>query len=499
MRTRRSTKTSPAEIEDTNIEELRLNEKAQEDYYEYMLHVVEDRAIYAKVDGLKPVTRRLLWAAYKLGLTSTAKFAKAAKVVGETMGNYHPHGDQAIFGALVTAVNQYQKLFDGSGNWGSMTDDPAAARYVECRLSKYSELVFFDKFYINTLYSVDNYDDSREEPLTLPCLLPNALINGNFGIAPGVRTQTPTFTVASMVDTLIKVLKAGGVAKPEHCLGLEFITEYGGVMRKSKTLKGELLQFFKTGKGKFIFDSTLNDDGVRLRIDRFAPIGKLDGTQTKKGYKPGLLDRLASIPGVDRVFDDTNTKDKFNAYVVEFKRSLSGEARKAVVNKVRILFSAAETYSVQVVDRRPHPDHKYGFKKLNMSNVPDMINAWLKERIHIEKVACTFWVKKRQAEIKHLELMRLAVKNRKFIIQALDKSLNDEALAAFIAKGLKITVEQANVILDLKVRQLKALEDKVLVAKIKDLKEEIAGYEDRIARPKSYIAKQIVSFGKALA
>jgi DNA gyrase subunit A len=330
-------------------------------------------------------------------------------------------------------------------------------------------------------------------------LLPNALINGNFGIAPGVRTMTPTFTLQSVVKTLIATLKNGGKATPQICLNLEFITDYGGVMRKSASTKKELLDFFKTGKGRFTFDSVFEDNGKTIRFDRFAPIGNLDGSDTKKGYKPGLLDKIAALPGVDRIYNDTTTQDKYNAYAVDFKKSLSSAARELTIKKIADLLSGTQSYNVQVVDRRPDPKNPYGYKKLNMSNVPDMITDWIAERIELEKRACKFWIEKRNKEIDYLNLLRLAVKNRSFIIQALDKKLDDEQLAAYIAKGLKITIEQANTILDLKVRQLKALEDNKLVAKIKELKQEIADYIDRIKRPKSYIAKQIVKLGKELA
>lgn len=480
------------------IEEVHMDVRAQQDYYDYAVHVIEDRAIYAKLDGLKPVHRRLLWAAHREGYRNGSRFVKAAKLNGATMGNYHPHGDAAIMGALVTAVNQPQALFDGSGNWGTMVDDPAAPRYVETRLSKYAERVFFDRFYLNTIYTVPNYDDTEVEPLLLTTLLPNALINGNFGIAPGVRTQTPTFTLASVCKVLLKSLKDG--ATPKTCLGLEFTTEYGGVLREYDGVRKDLLSFFKTGKGKFTFDSVYEDmDDGSIRIDQFAPLGPIDGTQTKKGYKPGLLDKVANVPGVDRIRDDSDVEDRYNAYVIEFKKGLKGKDREDALNRVMGLFSGRISYNVQVVERVPDEELVYGKKTLQLSNIPDMMNHWIDERIHVEKKACKFWAKKRLEEIAYLNLLRLAVKNRSFIIKALDKKLDDEGLAKYIAKGLKITVEQANQILDLKVRQLKALEDSKLVAKIKELKAEVAEYKDRIKHPKKYIATHIKRLYKELA
>lgn len=467
------------------MEEVELHDKAKEEYYKYGVHVIEDRAIAGELDGLKPVTRRLLWGAHCMKLNSRGRFLKSAKPVAETMGDYHPHGDAAIYGALVTAVNAPQPLFDGSGNWGGMTDTPAAMRYTECRLSRYSDMIFFDKFYLNAIDYVPNYDDRMKEPLVLPALLPNGLINGNFGIAPGVRTLTPTYTLRSLVRAIVASLKANG-ATPKICLGLEFTTELGGVMRQTDGLKKELLEFYDTGRGRFVYDSQYTDDvkANAIRVDRFAPIQGIEG----------LLNRIGTIAGVQRVRDDSSKKDRYNAYTIEFVRTLKGAQRTAVIAKVMEQFSAAVTFNVQAIERRLDPKNTEGFKQLHPCTIPELIDVWIDYRVGLEKTACRFWVDKYQEEIDYLNLMRLAVKNRAFIIRALDKPFNDTQLAEYIAKGLKITVPEANKILDLKVRQLKSLEDKTLVDQIKNLRENIRGLEDRIARPKRFIAQQISRF-----
>lgn len=464
------------------VAEEHLEIKADEEYYAYGLAVIEDRAIFGDIDGLKPVTRRALWAAHEMGLRHNGTRDKSAKVVGKTMGDYHPHGDAAIYGAVVTAANTSQKLFDGEGNWGTMTDPPAAMRYTNLRLTKYADMVFFDRFYLAVRDEVENYDGSRKEPLILPSLLPNALLNGNFGIAPGVNTRTPTITLASLVPVLISTFKRGK-CDAAMCIDLELTTEYGARLRKTRTLQSELREFYKTGKGRFIFDSVpklVAKDTIR--IDRFAPFSNIES----------VLAKVEKVNGVIATRDDSDKNDPYgNAYTVIFSKTTTGGRLKVAIKRVMECFSSALSYSMQVSERFLDPKRPEGGKKLHPTTVPDLINLWCKYRTDLEKRACTYWTAKRKEEIAYLNLMRLAVKNRRFIIQALDKNLNDEGLAAYIAKGLKITVDQANAILDLKVRQLKALEDKVLIDKIKALKEEIAGYAERIKHPAKYIVKHL--------
>jgi DNA gyrase subunit A len=456
---------------------------SKELYTAYSTEVIEDRAIFCTIDGLKPVTRRVLWAAHKLGLRANARRLKAAKVVGDTMGDYHPHGDSSIYNAIVTANSLPIPLFSGEGNWGTMTDPPAAMRYTETRLSKFADKVFFDPFYLPVMDSVDNYDDSKKEPFVLNALLPNALLNGNFGIAPGVRTQAPSFSLVSVAKVLVETLKAG-TCTPAMCLPLRFTTDLGGVMRQYKGIKKDLLDFYRNGYGKFIFDSTYTVvNKSHIRFTRFAPISSVGNT----------LDKVLQFKGVTRTMDESNKDDKYNAYGVVGKMS---DAR--LVEKVVDAFSAAVSFDVKVTERIISEEHPHGKKSLLPTNVPDMVNIWIKYRIDLEKRACIYWITRRKQEIRYLEIMRIAVANRKLIIQALDKPFDDEQLANYLAKKLKITVFEANQILDLKVRSLKALEDKKLATKIKELKQEVSGYEGRVAKPKKYIANHIVDLVKTL-
>jgi len=465
-----------------------LQDVADEMYYLYGVSVIEDRAIFAD-DGLKPVTRKTLWAAHKMGLRATSKADKSAKVVGDVIGNYHPHGDTGTYAAIVTAAKSPQRMFSGEGNFGTMNDNAAAMRYTNVRLSLYSELVFFDKFYLPTTVMVPNYDGSTTEPLLLPTLLPNHLLNGNFGIAPGVNTRSPSYSLASVIALIKRVLMRGKPCTAKQCLKLEFTTKYGGEAVRTADVDVALLEFYRTGKGSVRFMSTyetLSDGSVRFF--KFAPISSVAKT----------LATVDGIKGVARTADDSNKKDPHQvAYTVSFVKSCTGKDKAAVLKKVESAFSAQVKFSVQITKRYRRDDGTSG-AKLAPSTVPMLVNEWIATRIELEVEACTYWSGEIRANIADLELLRLAVAQRDVILKALARKDSDEQLAAYLSKALKITVAQANRILDLKVRQLRSLEDTVLRDKIKENSVRLKEMAARTKDPVSYILRHLDVLGAKL-
>lgn len=466
------------------IEQAFLDDIACELYKEYGTAVNEDRSVPGKIDGLKPVTRKLLWAAYKMGSTSGSKYVKAARVVGETMGKFHPHGDVGTYSGLVTLVNSPIPLFEGQGNWGNLSETtPAAMRYTEARLNKFSEKIFFDRFYLPTIEYIDNYDGSDVEPLNLPALLPNLLLNGTFGIGVGVATYVPSYSIASV----IKVLKAaldGATIDYKLCRKLEFTTKYGG---EAVPDKDSLKQLYKTGKGKIHFKSIHTVDPKKncITITQFAPITSLERS----------LEKCADLKEVTKPNDASGKKDKYATVKVELKKSLKGKELDKIVGKVMAIFSSNESFDVKVTTRTLD---KKGNPKVELSNstVPKILQEWLEYRINLEKKACAYWIAKADDKIAYLNLLRKAVANRALIIKALDKDCSEEELVKFIAKSLKITEEEANKILDLKVRQLRKLEDKNLVNQIAEVEKERKTLKGRASKPDAYISTQLDGFLK---
>src|SRR5438067_1472087 len=197
-----------------NIEPRALEEEMRTAYLDYAMSVIVGRALPDVRDGLKPVHRRVLYAMSELGLGPTRPYAKCAKIVGEVMGNYHPHGDAAIYDALVRMAQHFSmraELVDGQGNFGSVDDDPPAAmRYTEARLSRISTEMLRD-LDMDTVDFAPNYDGSKQEPVVLPARFPNLLINGGSGIAVGMATNIPPHNLREVIDATIAYIEDPGI------------------------------------------------------------------------------------------------------------------------------------------------------------------------------------------------------------------------------------------------------------------------------------------------
>ena len=458
-----------------------LENIAEKYYYIYGVATNEDRSVPCDIDGLKPVARRILWAAYSMGSRSNAKFVKAARIVGETMGKFHPHGNMAIYSTMVNMVNSTTPTLEGQGNWGTLSDPtPAAERYTETRLSKYAEKVFFDPFYLPTIDYIPNYDGNNQEPLILPALLPNLLLNGTFGIGVGVSTSIPTYDKKSLEKLLLNALEKGKKIDAKSCAKtLEFTYKYGGTPLPDPE---EMKKFYTTGKGKVMYNSIYSVDEKKniMTLTKFAPI---------QGFvKP--LEKCLALPNVAKANDVTDRKTKTPTIQIDFKKGISENLREKVVEKIDSFFSASESYDVKITVRE-RDEEGNPVIKLSNSTIPDMLNNWLNYRIELERKACDYWKGKAQERIAHLELLQKAVINRALILKALDKKCSESELEDYLAAEMKITKEQAKTILDIPVRKLRALENDNLIKGIKEKKDEVKQLENRKKEPNPHIADNI--------
>lgn len=235
-----------------NIEEVNLSEEMRKSFLSYAMSVIVSRALPDIKDGLKPVQRRILYGMKELGVYSHSSYKKAARVVGDVMGKYHPHGDSSIYEAMVRMAQDFSyryPLVDGHGNFGSIDGDKAAAmRYTEVKMAKIAmELIKnIDK---ETIDFVDNYDGSEKEPLVLPTALPNLLINGATGIAVGMATKIPTHNLGEVIDGIISYIHNKNISinqLMQHIKGPDFPT--GGELLGLKNLESA----YKTGRGSVI-------------------------------------------------------------------------------------------------------------------------------------------------------------------------------------------------------------------------------------------------------
>ena len=301
-------------VDDSLLTAISLRQAAQERYLNYSLSVITSRALPDVRDGLKPVQRRILYTMGQTGLTSTAKHRKCAKVVGDVMGNYHPHGDSSIYDALVRMAQSFSlriPLVDGSGNFGSVDGDNAAAmRYTECRMTPVASEVLADLATRTVAYKA-NYDGSREDPVVLPSRVPNLLINGATGIAVGMATNIPPHNLKEVCNALLKLLKNPEIkdyqlVAEDAVRAPDFPT--GGQITNTKE---ELREIYRTGQGTI----------------------KLRGTSktVTKGRTKTL--QIISIPfGVNKA----NMVERINELVFTGKLPLVVEARDLSTEEIRV-------------------------------------------------------------------------------------------------------------------------------------------------------------------
>jgi len=245
------------------VENVNLVDEMQTSYLDYAMSVIVSRALPDVRDGLKPVHRRILFAMWKLGLKHTSKFLKSARVVGDVMGKYHPHGDSAIYDSMVRMAQDFSmrtQLVHGQGNFGSMDGDSAAAmRYTEAKLRAAAEEMLLD-IEKNTVDFAPNYDGSQKEPRVLPSRLPNLLLNGSMGIAVGMATNIPPHNLGEVCDAVIALIdnpKSTIEDLVSHVQGPDFPT--GGIIYN----KQDILTAYATGRGGIVVRAKTNIDEVK--------------------------------------------------------------------------------------------------------------------------------------------------------------------------------------------------------------------------------------------
>jgi DNA gyrase subunit A len=406
------------------------------------------------------------------------------------MGRYYPHGDRPAYDALVgmTQANNNVALFDSQGNWGSFSSDSCAAmRYTETKLSKFSDNVIFNSFYMPVVDMCPNYDGSYEEPVLLPALLPVILLNGRQGIAPGVTTNIPKCTVNSVLKLLDIAFDGTPLTPKQVYTTIRFKTLYGG-KEQLPTLEEEIKErktLVKFTKGRATLKSTYeyNEKTRTITVSKFADVGKIEK----------LLGKLQALPFVVDARDDSTKNDKYGIVTIILKKSADEEElakRLAVLDKI---LTSKENYVLNFTERYLDTTNQ-GKAKIKPMSLTDMLNTWVAWRVELEKRACTFWIAKSDKDIRYLEILIKAVDNRKIIIESLDRECTNKELEQWLAKKLDITDEEAHIIYELKVRQLRALEKKELLVKKQDCINERKGLAERKAKPLPSIKKQLATF-----
>lgn len=465
---------------DRNIKHETLRSFGQRAMIVYGMEVNFDRMAADLVDGLKPVQRRVLWAASQQGKLKI----KTARIVGDTIGKYHPHGDQSVVGAIATMIHHPTPTMEEHGEWGSLIDSAAAMRYTETCLSNFG-WTFFESDYVHKEVTsfIPNYDDKDVEPVTLPAQLPFVLMNGAEGIGYGITTDLPSFTPESLVEVMTRMLSGETLQAVDFARTLKYAHKWGGEVVNSKANKAEWLKLFTGTEAKVQFGAHIEvfRDEKRMVMNDWPPGLKPETfvSKVKAMAECQAIDNVRGLQYEIRMRKDHNF-DQFD----RFAAKVQAAARVNVSFKLNVTHTTAK-----VIDGVVHPHTDF----LALS-VPNMIVAWLKERIQLELKSLAFRIRKQQAAIDFSELLIYASTKLDVIFKALRSNDPD----SFLVTNLKITAEQAKQILDLQVRRLSKLDQDALKGKLKEQRSHMKQLETWQKRPKSKVKEDMVNVMAAI-
>ncbi len=487
-------------------------EEMQKSYLDYAMSVIVSRALPDVRDGLKPVQRRIIYAMHQQGLHHSSRFQKSAAVVGEVLKNFHPHGDAPVYEAMVRMAQNFSMrymLVDGQGNFGSIDgDSPAAMRYTEARLSAISEELLRD-INKNTVEFVDNYSGTTREPVLLPSVIPNLLLNGASGIAVGMATQIPPHNLGEVCDALIYMIEhpaknviaseAKQSSADEEDRHVESkidsprddnkFSSTATVEDLIKFVKGpdfptgasiydqsEILAAYATGKGRIVMRA-------KAEIDE-TPQGKMQIIVSELPYqvnKATLIARIAELvkdkklDGIADLRDESDRKQMVRI-VFDLKRDAKPQSLLNSLYKYTAMQSVFNVNLVALSDGVPH--------LLTLKHI-------LEEFIHHRQVVVTrrseFELAEAKAREHILEGLKIAVDNIDAVIETIKKSKDADAAKTNLMARFKLTEIQALAILDMQLRRLAALERQKIDDELKMVRETIAYLEDLLAHPEKIL------------
>lgn len=465
--------TAQKRIGEERIVPLPIEQELQQSYLDYAMSVIVGRALPDVRDGLKPVQRRILYAMKELGLRSDTSHKKSARIVGETMGKYHPHGDSAIYDAMVRMAQDFSMrhpLVSGQGNFGSVDGDPAAAqRYTEARLSVPGEMMLRD-IDEETVEWGPNFDDSLEEPLILPSFLPNILVNGSTGIAVGMATNMPPHNLAEVAEALLVLIRNGSAALDDIISvlpGPDFPT--GGTIIGT----GGIRQAYETGRGRITLRgraSIETDKKGRSRI-----------VVTELPYalnKALLTESIANLVKAGRIEGVTEIRDESDRegirLVLEVQRGVDADL---VLKQVYARTALQGTFSVNNLALTPDgAPREYP--------LIEILRTFIDHRVSIVTRRTRYRLDKARAQEHLLEGLVIALGRIDEVVAIIKAAKSpDEARKALMSK-LEISEIQAQGILDMRLQRLTSLEADKIRDSLTAIMKEISGYVEILEKPR---------------
>jgi DNA gyrase subunit A len=462
-----------------NIEPRALEDEMKSAYIDYAMSVIVGRALPDVRDGLKPVHRRVLYAMSELGLGPTRGFVKCSRIVGETMGNYHPHGDASIYDTLVRLAQEFSMrypLVDGQGNFGSVDDDPPAAmRYTEARLTRMAMEMLRD-LDMDTVDFAPNYDGRTQEPLVLPARFPNLLVNGSSGIAVGMATNIPPHNLREVVDAVVAYIDDPSLQVEDlmkHIQGPDFPT--GGAILGRQGIR----EAYETGRG-------------RVRVRALAHIEPLSHGkeaiivtelpyQVKKGGPGGLVEKIADLVREKKISEISDLRDESDRngmrLVIELKRDA---LPKVVLNKLYKHTPMQSTFGVNMVALVEGVPRTL--------NLREVIHHYVQHQREVIVRRTKHELSQKEARRHVLEGLLIAIDNLDAVIELIRGSRDRDAARAGLIEQFSLSVIQAEAILALRLSQLTALETD-------DIKQEHADVTERIAELRAILGDELRVLG----
>lgn len=437
-------------MQEENIIRRSIETELQTSYLTYAMSVNTNRALPDVRDGLKPSSRRIIYAMGELNLTNDRAYDKCAAVVGEVMKNFHPHGDGPIYGTLVGLAQEFSTrypLIDGQGNFGSIDDDPAGAmRYTECRLAKIAETLLrdIDK---DTVDFQPNYKDSMEEPTVLPGLLPNLLVNGTTGIGVGYLTKIPPHNLNEVVDTLLHIIDFPEATIEEliECIpGPDFPT--GGIIVGKTGIK----DMYATGKGKMIIRARADIEpmtGEKTRGEREQIVVTEIPYQVKKNQLQEQMCEMVDGKTITGISDIRDESDEDIRIVIELKR---GEVPQVVLNQLYKHTQMQISYNailLCLVEGLP-----------KVLTLPEILRYYLEHRREVIRRRTQFDLERCERRAHILEGYRIALENLEEVIETVQTAETPQDAREQLQTQYELTEIQANEVLGLTLRQLTGLE-----------------------------------------
>lgn len=461
------------------VKQVDIDEQMRSAYLDYAMSVIVSRALPDARDGLKPVHRRILYAMSDMGIRANSAYKKSARIVGEVLGKYHPHGDIAVYDAMARMAQDFSMrylLVDGQGNFGSIDgDSPAAMRYTEARLHSHSEeiLADLDK---DTVNFVDNFDGSLKEPEVLPARLPNLLLNGSSGIAVGMATSIPPHNlreISAAIDYLIDHYDTIDDVSVEELMkfvqGPDFPT--GGII----VGKDNILQAYSTGRGRLVVRGLAHIE--EMKNNRYQIVITEIPYQVNKTT---LIERIADLAHegkLDSVSDLRDESDRRGmSIVIELKR---GAQPKQVLNQLYKYTALQSTFSVHLLALVGGEPRLLSLKRA--------LQIYIEHRQEVITRRTQFELNKAKNRAHILDGLLIALNNLDEVIRTIRESKDVDVAKEHLMARFKLTDVQAQAILDMQLRRLAALERLKIETEYKELMARIAYLEDLLANPKKIL------------